>query len=130
MLLGLTYAMIGAILAPLVGRVAGVLVAFLIPFLDLGIAQDPMLHAAPPTWARFLPGYGAVRVLTNSILTHGPGSPGPLLAALAWLTGLTVAAAWRSATTWGPRTPAHRHVTGRGPAFRQPRAGPPVTAAR
>jgi len=26
---------------------AGVLVAFLVRFLDLGIAQDPMLHATP-----------------------------------------------------------------------------------
>jgi hypothetical protein len=92
-LLALTYAMIGAILAPLFGRVAGVLVAFLIPFLDLGIAQDPMLHAAPPTWARFLPGYGSFRVLTNSILSHGLGSPWPLLAAFAWLAGLTAAVA-------------------------------------
>jgi len=41
MLLALTYAMIGVILAPLFGRVAGVLVAFLVLFLDLGIAQDP-----------------------------------------------------------------------------------------
>ena len=40
-LLALTYAMIGVILAPLFGRDAGVLVAFLVPFLDLGIAQDP-----------------------------------------------------------------------------------------
>ena len=40
------------------------------PFLDLGIAQDPMLHATPPDWAHFLPGYGGFRVLTNAILTH------------------------------------------------------------
>jgi hypothetical protein len=38
LLLALTYALIGVILAPLFGRVAGVLVAFLVPFLDLGIA--------------------------------------------------------------------------------------------
>jgi hypothetical protein len=40
--LAVTYAMIGVILAPLFGRIAGVLFAFLIPFLDFGIAQDPM----------------------------------------------------------------------------------------
>jgi hypothetical protein len=74
-LLALTYALIGVILAPLFGRVAGVLVAFLIPFLDLGIAQDPMLHAAPPAWAHLLPGYGGFRSLTNAILT--PASPRP-----------------------------------------------------
>ena len=66
------------------------LVAFLIPFLDLGIAQDPMLHT-PHRPGRFLHGYGGFRVLANSILTHGLGSPWPLLAALAWLAGLTMA---------------------------------------
>jgi hypothetical protein len=91
-LLALTYAMIGVILAPIFGRVAGVLIAFLIPFLDLGIAQDPMLHATPPGWAHFLPGYGGFRVLTNAILTHGFSQAGALLIALAWLAGATVAA--------------------------------------
>jgi hypothetical protein len=91
-LLALTYALIGVILAPLFGRVAGVLVAFLIPFLDLGIAQDPMLHATPPAWAHLLPGYGGFRLLTNAILTHGPTQAGPLLIALAWLVGTVVAA--------------------------------------
>jgi hypothetical protein len=91
-LLGLTYALIGVILAPLFGRVAGVLVAFLLPFLDLGIAQDPMLHATPPAWAHLLPGYGGFQLLTNAILTHSPIQGGPLLIALAWLTGVAVAA--------------------------------------
>ena len=92
-LLALTYALIGVILAPLFGRVAGVLIAFLIPFLDLGIAQDPMLHASPPAWAHLLPGYGGFRMLTTAVLTHGPAQAGPLLAALAWLAGAAVAAA-------------------------------------
>jgi hypothetical protein len=91
-LLALTYALIGVVLAPLFGRVAGVLVAFLVPFLDLGIAQDPMLHASPPAWAHVLPGYGGFRILTNSILTHGLPQAGPLLVALAWLAGAAVAA--------------------------------------
>jgi hypothetical protein len=71
--------------------VAGVLIAFLVPFLELGIAQDPMLHATPPDWAHFLPGYGGFRVLTNAILTH-TFQAGPLLTALVWLAGATVAA--------------------------------------
>src|SRR5262249_47118403 len=80
-LLALTYAMIGVILGPVFGRVAGVLVAFLVPFLDLGIAQDPMLHATPPAWAHVLPGYGGFRVLTSAVLTHrfSPARP-PLIA--------------------------------------------------
>jgi ABC-2 family transporter protein len=91
-LLAFTYALIGVILAPVFGRVAGVLIAFLIPFLDLGIAQDPMLHATPPAWAHFLPGYGGFRVLTDAILTRGFDQAGPLLIALAWLAGLLIAA--------------------------------------
>jgi hypothetical protein len=51
-----------------------------------------MLHATPPTWAHLLPGYGGFRLLTNAILTHGPIQGGPLLLALAWLTGAAVAA--------------------------------------
>jgi ABC-2 family transporter protein len=91
-LIALTYALIGVILAPVFGRVAGVFIAFLLPFLDLGIAQDPMLHATPPTWAHLLPGYGSFRVLTSAILTPGFSQPGPLLIALAWLAGAAVAA--------------------------------------
>ena len=91
-LLALTYALMGVILAPIFGRVAGVLVAFLAPFLDLGIAQDPMLQATPPAWAHFLPGYGGFRVLTDAVLTHSFDQAGPLLIALAWLGGAAVAA--------------------------------------
>ena len=92
-LLALTYALMGVVLAPLFGRVAGVLIAFLVPFLDLGIAQDPMLHTSPPAWAHFLPGYGGFQMLTHAILTRGSTQDGPLLAALAWLAGVGVAAA-------------------------------------
>jgi hypothetical protein len=42
-LIALSYALLGIIVGPLLGRVAGVFAAFLIPALDLGIAQDPML---------------------------------------------------------------------------------------
>jgi hypothetical protein len=91
-LLALTYAMIGVILGPLFGRVAGVLVAFLIPFLDLGIAQDPMLHPSPSTWAHVLPGYGGFRLLTSAILTDSFSQAGSLLIALTWLAAATAAA--------------------------------------
>jgi hypothetical protein len=91
-LLALTYAMIGVILAPLFGRVAGVLIAFLVPFLDLGIAQDPMLHPTPPTWAHLLPGYGGFRILANAVLTNARPQAAPLLAALAWLAATAVIA--------------------------------------
>ncbi|WP_350274822.1 ABC transporter permease [Kribbella sp. HUAS MG21] len=92
-LIAATYAMIGVCLGPAFGRVAGVLIAFLVPFLDLGIAQSPMLQSQPPGWARLLPGYGADRVLLDGGLTADFDQTGPLLLALTWLTTLTLAAA-------------------------------------
>jgi hypothetical protein len=92
-LLGATYAMLGVCLGPIFGRVSGVLIAFLVPFLDLGVAQSPMLRAQPPEWARALPGYGADRVLLDGGLTATFDQTGPLLLALAWLVALTITAA-------------------------------------
>lgn len=91
-LIALTYALTGVIAGPLCGRVAGVFIAFLIPALDLGIAQDPMLYATPPAWAHYLPGYGPMQVLLNGALTSSFDQAGALLTALAWLAGLLAAA--------------------------------------
>jgi hypothetical protein len=54
-LIGLTYALAGALLAPIFGLVAGVFVAFLLPFLDRGAVQSPMLHPDPTAPSRLLP---------------------------------------------------------------------------
>ncbi|HET6358046.1 hypothetical protein [Streptomyces sp.] len=50
-LIALTYALIGVLICPLFGGVGGALIAFLVPFLDIGIEQSPMLHPQPPAWA-------------------------------------------------------------------------------
>jgi hypothetical protein len=78
---------------PIFGRVCGVLIAFLVPFLDIGIGR-PMLRTEPPDWARVLPGYGADRVILDGGLTAGFDATGSLLLALAWLTALSIAAAF------------------------------------
>ncbi|MFI2368094.1 ABC transporter permease [Streptomyces sp. NPDC018833] len=90
-LIALTYALIGVLLGPLFGRVGGVLIAFLLPFIDVGIEQSPMLHPTPPAWAHALPGYGASRVLTDAALTPGFDETQSLLIALLWLAGLALA---------------------------------------
>ncbi|HEY9266180.1 ABC transporter permease (plasmid) [Mycolicibacterium vanbaalenii] len=92
LLVAATYAMIGVIIGPLLGKVAGVFVAFLIPFLDLGIIQSPMLRPEPEQWANLLPGYGWTKVLFDTGLTAHFDQTGPLLAALAWLSGLLLVA--------------------------------------
>ncbi|MCX5275381.1 ABC transporter permease [Streptomyces virginiae] len=101
-LIALTYALIGVLIGPLFGRVGGVLIAFLLPFLDIGIEQSPMLHSQPPTWAHVLPGYGPGRVLIDAAVTPTFDETGALLLGLGWLAALTAAAAAmfrRTATT-------------------------------
>ena len=90
LLLGFTYALIGALLAPVFGRVGGVFIAFLLPFLDLGITQSPMLHAEPTTFSRLLPGYGGSRVLLDGALTSTFDQTQPLLIGVAWLVALVL----------------------------------------
>jgi hypothetical protein len=87
-LIGLTYALIGALLVPLVGRVGGVFLAFLLPFLDIGVVQSPMLHPTPIELAKFLPGYGGSRMLLDGALSSGFDEFGALLVGLLWVTCL------------------------------------------
>ena len=94
LLLAATYALIGVCLGPIFGPVGGVFIAFLVPFLDIGIAQSPMLRPEPVGWARMLPGYGADRVLLDGGLTAHFDQTGSLLLGLAWLFALAVLAAW------------------------------------
>lgn len=91
--LGATYALVGVIIGPLFGRVAGVFIAFLIPFLDSGIAQSPMLRPTPAPSAHLWPGYGWTRVIFDTALTADFDQYVPLLIGLAWLGGLSVIAA-------------------------------------
>ena len=92
-LLALTYGLIGALLAPVLGRVGGAFVAFLLPFLDIGISQSPMLHPEPTTLSTLLPGYGGSRILLDGALTRGFDEPLALLVGLGWLAVLAVAVA-------------------------------------
>ena len=68
-------------------------IAFLLPFLDLGIVQSPMLHPTPTTLSKLLPGYGGSRVLLDGALTRGFDETLPLLIGLAWLVALGTAVA-------------------------------------
>jgi hypothetical protein len=92
-LIGATYALVGVLLGPILGRVSGVFIAFLLPFLDLGIGQSPMLRSEPPDWAQYLPGYGGIRVMLDGGLTDTFDETRGLLIGLAWLAALTLTAA-------------------------------------
>lgn len=94
LLMAVTYGLLGFCLGPIFGRVGGVFIAFLVPFLDIGIGQSPMLRPEPAAWAHALPGYGAMRVLVDGGLTGRFDEIAPLMAALAWVLALTALAGW------------------------------------
>ena len=91
-LVALTYALVGVVIGWFLGRVGGVFVAFLVPFLDLAIEQSPMLNPEVSTLGRLLPGYGASRVLYDAALSPSFDETRALLLALGWLVGLTLLA--------------------------------------
>ncbi|MEU0681337.1 MULTISPECIES: ABC transporter permease [Streptomyces] len=91
-LTALTYGLLGVLIGTVFGRVGGVFTAFLVPFLDLGLEQSPMLNPEVSGLGHVLPGYGATRVLYDAALTPGFDETGPLLIALAWLAALALAA--------------------------------------
>ena len=107
LLIAFTYGLIGALLAPLFGRVGGVFLAFLLPFLDIGITQSPLLHPTPTTFSRLLPGYGGSRVLLDGALTRGFDETLPLLVGLAWLLALVVVVALTYRHTTRPARSTH-----------------------
>ncbi|WP_448809856.1 ABC transporter permease [Agromyces bauzanensis] len=90
LLLGVIYALLGMCLGFLLGRVTGVLIAFVVPFLDLGITQSPMLRLEPPGPAVLLPSYGPYRVLIDTGLTDTFDEVAGLVIGLLWVIGLTL----------------------------------------
>lgn len=91
--IAVTYAMIGVVIGPLTGRLGGLYLMFLLPFLDVGLAQNIMFDASPPSWAVWMPGHGAVRMLVDGAFTTGFDESAGLVLSLVWLVGLGAAAA-------------------------------------
>lgn len=102
-LLAFTFGLVGALLAPMFGRVGGVFVAFLLPFMDIGIQQSPLMSPEPTTFSTFLPGYGGFRVLLDGAFTRSFDELVPLLIGVAWLVVLTVVV---TLTYWRATRPA------------------------
>ena len=87
-LVALTYALLGVLVGVLFGSLGGLYIMFLVPFVDIGIAQNVMFSAAPPEWGAYLPGRGAVRVLIDAAFTANLDAIPDLALALVWLVGL------------------------------------------
>ena len=106
-LLTVTYALAGVLLGPIFGRVSGTFMAFLLPFLDLGIGQSPMLRGEPATWAHWLPGYAGTRVMIDGALTNGFDEASALALAFGWITVLLLAATALLRGIAGSPVPTH-----------------------
>lgn len=91
MLIALTYAMLGVLVGPLVGRLGGLYLILLLAFIDVGLGQSVMFPAGPPTWGAFLPARGASRVMIDGAFTGRFDQVGYLLLAVAWLAAFTAA---------------------------------------
>jgi len=92
-LVALTYGAIGVLVGPIFGRLGGLYILLVLPFIDIGMAQNPMFDASPPAWGRYLPSHGAIRVLVDSAFTPSFDELGAILLAVAWLVGLSALAA-------------------------------------
>ncbi len=92
-LVALTYGAIGVLVGPIFGRLGGLYILLVLPFIDIGMAQNPMFDASPPEWGKYLPSHGAIRVLVDAAFTPSFDEFGATLLALAWLAGLTTLAA-------------------------------------
>lgn len=92
-LVGVVYALLGMCLGWFLGRVSGILIAFVVPFLDLGITQSPMLRLVPSDAAALLPGYGPFRMLIDAGLSDGFDESRGLVLGLGWTLGLAVVVA-------------------------------------
>lgn len=85
LLVGFTYALVGAIAAVLAGRLGGAYLMFILPMIDIGIYQDPMLVSGPQEfWMKLLPGFGGTRLVLDAGFTDGFDEWTALAAALVW----------------------------------------------
>lgn len=91
-LVAATYGLVGVIVGAVAGGLGGLYLTFLLPFIDIGLAQNVMFSAAPPAWGAVLPARGAVTVLIDTAFTPSFDQPGSLLLALGWLLALGIVA--------------------------------------
>lgn len=91
LLVGLIYAMLGALAGAAVGALGATYLILFGAMLDLGIAQNPMFGAgAPPEWAGVLPGYGPGRVIIDAAFSSDVHAWRPLAIGVVWTLLLAV----------------------------------------
>lgn len=86
LLIGLTYACIGAIAGAALGELGATYLILFFAMLGMGILQNPMFGTGSPSnLARLFPDYGASRVIIDGCFGTGFQAWTPMLIAVAWL---------------------------------------------
>ena len=94
-IVGLTYACIGALAGALLGQLAATYVVLFLAMLGTGILQSPMFGDGTPGGLAFaFPDYGANRVVIDGAFSPSFHAWGDLALALGWLAVLALAVAW------------------------------------
>jgi hypothetical protein len=95
LLVGLSYACVGALAGALLGQLGATYVVLFLAMLGIGILQNPMSgDGTPGGLAYAFPDYGAGRVVIEGAFAAGFHAWGELAVALAWLALLTLGVAW------------------------------------
>jgi hypothetical protein len=90
-LLGLTYAAIGALAGAVLDRLAATYLMLFLVMVDVGVVQTPMFHETPGRFAWLLPSYGPSRVMYEGAFSETFHAAGALAIGLGWLAVLGVA---------------------------------------
>jgi hypothetical protein len=92
LLVGLIYAMLGALAGAAVGKLGATYLLLFGAMLDLGIVQNPMFGAGePPAWGTVLPGYGPGRVILDAAFSDQFHAWGALAISVVWALSLAIA---------------------------------------
>ncbi len=94
LLIGLTYACIGALVGALLGQLAATYVVLFLAMLGIGILQNPMFGTGTPHGAAYtFPDYGAARIVIDGGFSTTFHAWGDLALAVGWLLALTAVVA-------------------------------------
>ena len=95
LLIGLTYACIGALAGALLGQLGATYLVLFLAMLGIGILQNPMFgDGTPGSLAYAFPDYGAARVVVDGAFSGSFHAWGELTLAIGWLAVLGLAVAW------------------------------------
>lgn len=95
LLIGLTYACIGALAGAALGQLGATYLVLFIAMLGIGILQSPMFgDGTPGGLAYFFPDYGAARVVVDGGFSDGFHAYPELALAVGWLLALAALVAW------------------------------------